>query len=558
MKKTAKLFMTFTLIAAIIFTSFGYQKAEAYAPSCTTLKIGLYYGGNALPSANLQNVTGFGSGYQFGILDANRQFTPIGVTTETKISVLRDKNMVYNSSANKYDQGTEGGVVVGCYHIQLNTAYSTYDEALAAVSGYQSGFVKYSNGNFYGLIGNYLSAEDTNAAISANGITGCSVNCGTSSTVTVVKTGTNKILFEFEYGSAYFLVVMPVSTDGTKCQTWFKDTKYYGGFQYARINGGDLTVINVIDVEDYTKGVIQNEMVGGAPLEAYKAQAVCARTYAIANLNKHKSDGFDLCTTEDCQVYGGLTKATDVTNAAVDQTMGRYLTYNGELCVTFYSSSDGGATENSENVWVKAIPYLKGVVDPYEADIASIVPNYSWTVTYTPEELTARLRAKNYNIGTVVSMVVSEYTNTGNVYKVTITDSNGVSRSFTKGDTIRSVLGLKSIRFTISGGTTTDIYVNNGSGTISGGLQNSYAIGGSGLTEILGQNNVYAITGTGETVAVGTDPSAPSAPGLFVIKGTGRGHSVGMSQWGAYSMAKFHGMTYDQILQFYFTGAIVE
>jgi stage II sporulation protein D len=290
-----------------------------------------------------------------------------------------------------------------------------------------------------------------------------------------------------------------------------------------------------------------------------KAQAVCARTYAIANLNKHKSDGFDLCTTEDCQVYDGLNKATDVTNAAVDQTMGKYLTYNGELCVTFYSSSDGGATENSENVWVKAIPYLRGVIDPYEADIASIAPNYKWTDTYTPVELTARvLRPRNYNIGQSSAWLYRSTQKTGNVYKITLTDSNSVSRSFTKGDMIRSILGVKSIHFTISGGTSTDIYVNSSSGTISGGLQNSYAIGSSGLTEILGHNNVYAITGTGETGAVGTDPSAPAAPGLFVIKGTGRGHSVGMSQWGAYSMAKFHGMTYDQILQFYFTGAIVE
>jgi stage II sporulation protein D len=559
MKRTAKTFLAFSLIITFILTSARYQKAGAYTPSCTTLKIGLYYGSNTLASANLQNVSGYGSGFQFGILDANRQFTPIGaVTTETKISVLRDKNMIFDSGGNKYDLGTTGSVVVGCYHIQLDNTYSTYNEALAAVSSYQSGFVKYSSGVYRACIGNYISAEDTNAAISANGITGCSVNCGTSNTVTVVKTGTNNILFEFEYGSAYFLVVMPVSPDGTKCQTWFKSHKYYGGFQYARIGGENITVINVIDVEDYTKGVIQNEMVGGAPLEAYKAQAVCARTYAIANLNKHKSDGFDLCTTEDCQVYDGLDGSTEVTNAAVDQTMGRYLTYNGQLCVTFYSSSDGGGTENSENVWVATIPYLRGVIDPYEADIASIASGYNWTVTYTPEELTARLRAKNYNIGTVVSLVVSEYTKTGNVYKVTLIDSNGVSRSFTKGDTIRSVLGLKSIHFTINGGTSSDIYVNDASGKISGGLQSAYAVGGSGLSEILGQSNVYAITGTGETVAVGVDPQSPAAPGVFVIKGTGRGHSVGMSQWGAYSMAKFHGMTYDQILQFYFTGAIVE
>lgn len=560
MKKTAKTCFTLLLSLTIILTSFGYQKAEAYTPACTTLKIGLFYGENTMPSANLQNVTGYGSGFQFGILDANRQFTPLGaVTAETKISVLRDKNMVYDSMNNKYDPGTTGSVVVGCYHIQLDTAYPTYIDALTAVSGYPSGFVKYSGGNFYALIGNYITAEEAAAAISANGITGCTVNYGSSSTVTVVKTGTNNILFEFEYGNAYFLVVMPVSPDGAKCQTWFKGFRYYGGFQYARLDGGDLTVINCVDVEDYTKGVIPYEMVGAAPLEAYKAQAVCARTYSIANMNKHKSSGFDLCTTEDCQVYRGIGAATDVTNAAVDQTMGQYLLYNGQLCIAYYASSDGGASENSENVWKETVPYLRGVVDPYEAEIASIAPGYNWTVTYTPDEITARLRNKGYNVGTIISIVVSEYTSVGNVYKVSLTDSNGVTRSFTKGESIRSALGVSSIHFSINGGSTpNDVYVNDINGKISGGLQSSYAIGGSGMMEILGQSKVYAITGTGETVEVGSGTQEQAAPGVFIIKGTGRGHNVGMSQWGAYSMAKFHGMTFDQILKFYFTGVTIE
>ena len=58
----------------------------------------------------------------------------------------------------------------------------------------------------------------------------------------------------------FWLVVMPVSTDGSKCQTWFKNNNYYGGFQYARIGGEDITVINVVNIEDYTKGVIPYEM----------------------------------------------------------------------------------------------------------------------------------------------------------------------------------------------------------------------------------------------------------------------------------------------------------
>lgn len=558
MKKTAKVCLAFILCTLIVMTSFGSQKAEAYIPRYTNLKIGLYYGDNTLPSANLQNVTGFGSGFQFGTIGTDRQFSPLGaVTAETKITMLLDKNMVYDSAANKYDPGTTGSVVVGCFHIQFDTPYSTFNDALAAVSGYQSGFVKFSNGAFYASVGNYISAEEAGASISANGFTGCSVNCGTSSTVTVVKTGTNTVLFEFEYGNSYNLVVMPVSTDGTMCQTWFKGFRYYGGFQYTRYDGCNLTVYNVVNVEDYVKGSVPWEMNNTWPLEALKAQAVCARSYAIANIGKHGD--FDLCPNEHCQMYQGVSKANATTDAAVDQTAGQYMTYNGQLCIAYYASSDGGASENSENVWPNSVPYCRGVLDPYEAEIATIAPGYSWTVTYTSDELTARLRSKNYNVGTIVSMVVSQYTDTGNVYKITLTDSNGVTRSFAKGELLRSILGVKSIHFTINGGSAaSDVYVNDGSGTISGGLQSSYAIGGSGLTEILGQSKVYAVTGTGETVEVGSNTQSAAAPGVFVIKGTGNGHNVGMSQWGAYSMAKFHAMTYDQILKFYFTGVTIE
>lgn len=557
MKKTAKSILAFIIAASTVFTSGMYQEAEAYTPLYTTVKAGLYCGTDALPSANLQNVTGYGSGYQFGYLDAGRQFIPIGAATqETKITMLIDKNMVYSSSANKYEPGTTGSIVVGCYHIQLSSTYPTYNDALAAVSGYQSGYVKYSNGSFIACIGNYISADEANAAISSNGITGGSVNCGTSNTITVVATGTNKILFEFEYGSTFYLAVAPISTDGTKCQTWFKGYRYYGAFQYSRDSGGDLNVINCVELEDYVKGSIPSEMSNTWPLEALKAQAVCARSYVIANIGKHSY--YDVCPTEHCQMYEGTGKANATTDAAVDQTAGQFMTYDGKLCIAYYASSNGGASENSENVWPNAVPYCRGVIDPYEADITTIAPGYSWTITYTAEELGTRLRNLGYNIGTILTLVVSEYTNTGNVYKITLTDSNGVTRSFSKGEQIRSILGVKSIRFSINGSSaTSDVYVNDANSKISGGLQSSYAIGGSGLMEILGQNKLYAITGTGETTEIGKETGTQSTPGVFVIKGTGRGHNVGMSQWGAYSMAKFHNMTYDQILKYYFTGVTI-
>ena len=411
--------------------------------------------------------------------------------------------------------------------------------------------------HFFAMLGNYISAEAAGAAMGAYGIAGGTIDCGSSSTVTVVKTGTNKILFEFDYGSAYWLVIMPMSLDGSKCQTWFKSRKYYGGFQYARIGGEDVTVMNVINIDDYVKGVIPYEMSSSWPLEALKAQAVCARTYAMANLRKHT--GFDLCTTEDCQVYKGTEGANATTDAAVDQTAGQYITYNGELCGTYYSSSDGGATENSENVWSQAVPYLRGVVDPYEADIAGTAPGYNWTVNYSQSDITSRLRSKGYSCGTIVDLTVTQYTDVGNVYKVTLTDDTGKKFTFTKGESIRSALGVKSIRFTINGAEAPgSLYVNNSSTTLSGGLGQYYAIGQSGLAELLGQNNVYAITGTGDVVAVGAGTTQqPSTPGVFSLRGTGHGHNIGMSQWGAYSMAKYHNMTYYQILTFYYTGVSV-
>ncbi len=558
MRSSRKRIFTVLLTAALLVGTYiaAPTTAQAYTPDLETMKIGLYYGSNAMPSANLQNVTGYGSGYQFGILDDDRNFVPLGAqTSEIKISILRDRNMYYDASSNTYKEGNTGDVVVGCYHMMIDASYATYDEAAAAVSNYTTGFVKYSGGSFYACIGNYISGEEATAAIAENGIENAVITDGTTATVTVVRTGSDHILFEFDYGNAYYMVIEPISVNGEKCQTWFKGYRYYGAFQYPRYSGGDVTIYNIVNIEDYIKGVIPYEMSASWPLEALKAQAVTARTYAEASRGKYS--GFDLGTTDADQVYYGVGRANAHSDQAVDETAGMYMTYNGDLAIGYYSCADGGATESSENVWYAALPYLRGVIDPYEADIADIAPGYNWTVTYTPAEITARLRNKGYSCGTIVSMVVSEYTPTGNAYKVTLTDENGKTFTFTKGDPIRSALGVKSIHFTISGGNApSSVYVNNGTSTITGGLQDSYAIGSGGQTSILGQNDVYALTGTGETVAVGEE-TAPTN-GNFVITGTGQGHNVGMSQWGAYSMAKYHNKTYEDILKFYYAGITIE
>jgi stage II sporulation protein D len=139
----------------------------------------------------------------------------------------------------------------------------------------------------------------------------------------------------------------------------------YRGIIELFINStGSLSVINELHIEDYLKGVVPCEM---SPLifnelEALKAQAVAARTYAIRNMGQFSSDGYDLCSTSRCQVYKGYSAEHPLSNRAVDETRGIVATYNGEPINALYTSTCGGHTENGENVFGgQSYPYLKGV-----------------------------------------------------------------------------------------------------------------------------------------------------------------------------------------------------
>lgn len=559
-------------IALLIVLSLAFLQvpmAFAYTAPVSTIKAGLFYGSSALASANLQNVTGYGSGYELGYFDSGRNFVSLGgKLSETKISMLIDRNMYTSASSGTYVEGANGPIVVGCYHIKLEKAYSTYSEARTAANTFTSvsAFPRYENGSFYVCVGSYTSKDA--AASAAPGLNiqqGYTIDSGTAYTIAVVATDTGKILFEFDCGTSKNLAVRPVQTGSTKTLTWFKGYKYYGAFQYSRVSGGKLTVINYVNVEDYVKGVIPYEMSASWPLEALKAQAISARTYAMSHINAHSSSGFDMCNTTDCQVYRGANSANANSDSAVTQTAAQYLMYGGKLCETYYCSSNGGATENSENVWTAALPYLRGVKDPYEADIANTVSNYNWTVTYTGDELAARLTSRGYSCSTIVKFEITKFTAMGNVLEIQLTDSSGKVLTFSKGN-VRTVVGAKSQRYTVNGAAVTadgNIYVNSSSGTLNGDLSSSYAIGSSGTDALPSSGDVYAITGSGTVESVdvksgsgGTSSSTP-ADGVFKITGTGSGHNVGMSQWGAYSMAKYHSKTCEDILTFYYTGSQV-
>lgn len=137
--------------------------------------------------------------------------------------------------------------------------------------------------------------------------------------------------------------------------------KWYRGFFIIYNKGGALTVVNKVDIEDYLRGVVPSEMPSSWNCEAHKAQAIAARSYALANLGKRAGAGYDLKDTPEDQVYGGATAESERTNQAVEETKGIVLIYDLKIIPAYYSASAGGQTCSSSSVWTKNLPYLKSV-----------------------------------------------------------------------------------------------------------------------------------------------------------------------------------------------------
>ncbi len=257
-------------------------------------------------------------------------------------------------------------------------------------------------------------------------------------------------------------------------------------------SGNDLSDV---DLEEYLVGVVLAEMPASFEIEALKAQAVAARTYAMRCCAEGKRHGENaICTNHACcqayispETYVGTygTRADmEKVRSAVYQTAGQVLTYGGELITAAYFSCSGGTTEDAVAVWGYDIPYLQSVESPGE----EAAPVYSDTVEFTPEQFCAamaiRLTGKpNTWFGDTV------YTDGGGVSTMTI---GGVCY---RGTTLRTLLGLRSTAFSV---------------------------------RVSGEKIIFTTSGFG--------------------------HRVGMSQYGADAMAA-SGSTYDEILTHYYSGA---
>ena len=137
--------------------------------------------------------------------------------------------------------------------------------------------------------------------------------------------------------------------------------KWYRGHFQLLNQGAGLTVINDVPIELYIRGVVPSEMPPAWEHDAHKAQAIAARSYAIANLGKRAKHGYDLKDTPEDQAYGGASAETVQTNEAVEETTGLVLTYEGKIIPAYYSASAGGHTKNASQVWNKDLAYIKAV-----------------------------------------------------------------------------------------------------------------------------------------------------------------------------------------------------
>ena len=263
----------------------------------------------------------------------------------------------------------------------------------------------------------------------------------------------------------------------------------YRGDLYIYNESSGLMAVNVVDLENYLAGVLVKEMGVTAPLEALKAQAVVSRTYALSNRNP--SAYYDLSADTSTQVYGGYEAETvpgmERIYEAIRATEGLVINYDGELIQAFFHANGGGHTENSENVWEKELPYLKGVPSPYDAYVLQYphqtpggwpANTYCWQQSYSLQELEQKIQAWNQShpedqiaIGKLLRLKISQedrrgaphLTPSGRVSRLDLIGTAGTKSIFR--DKIRSVLGLKSTLFQIISDAT--VFVTNGEAGIA-------------------------------------------------------------------------------------------
>ena len=302
----------------------------------------------------------------------------------------------------------------------------------------------------------------------------------------------------------------PVEIDGSP---------YRGGALVRAAGAGRVTAINVLALEDYLLGVVPLE-IGARPaaeIEAVKAQAVAARTYAVSHLGGRESLGFDFYATVADQVYGGSSSEDAVVSRAVRETRGEILTYEGSPILAYYHSTCGGRTAAIDEVWTSPpIPYLVSVSDRVgedgEAYYCEISNRFRWSERWSADELremlTESLELRGAPIRHVEAVEVTGRTPSGRAEALRIV-ADGRSFVVAPPDSIRRILRPESGRMLNSSLFVLDRHADGG------------------------------------------------APVEWVAHGGGWGHGIGMCQMGAIGRVRA-GQNYRRILATYYRGTDIE
>lgn len=270
--------------------------------------------------------------------------------------------------------------------------------------------------------------------------------------------------------------------------------RYRGAISIFINEQGRLIVVNTLDVESYIRGVLNQEISYRWHLDAIKAQAVAARTYALYQRRANKAKKYDVMADTSSQVYGGYFSERCRTNRAVNLTYGEVLTYQGSLFEAFFCATCGGVSEDANELWQVNLEPLKGCRACY---FCSNAPHYQWQFNTNLKTIQKNLADYSKTEEKLIDIVIMERNATGRVKTLEL-DYEGGKKVQACAKDFRALMGSNAMRST----------------------------------------NFY-ISKEGETI---------------ILSGKGWGHGVGLCQYGALGMAK-KGYSYRQILEFYYPKA---
>ncbi len=218
------------------------------------------------------------------------------------------------------------------------------------------------------------------------------------------------------------------------------NARRYSGALEARRVGGEWLYINHVPIDDYLTSVVSHEMSPTWHREALKAQAVVARTYLLTKMKERVDKPYDVDTTTNYQVYGGLKKNDGNARAAVAETHNEVLLHDGRLAETFFHSACGGTLASAQEVWGKALPYLTVRNSPY----CSTAPVYKWQVKIPFSEIGRRLAMRG-----VKNVTVAARSESKRVQTLRIATASGTK--LVRADKFRVALGAIKVKSTFFG-----------------------------------------------------------------------------------------------------------